>query len=503
MAVTVGVADNNGAKKDYASKPNSRMYMSIATAMMGAMMFGMDCANFGDVQGYEEFTKTWCLGNFGDESSCGLDGGDGRAHNRAWMSGFLGLATTLYTLGAACGAITLAPLIAENSGRRMGITVGGLVSALGCLLTAYLDFGSVTIFQIGRFLTGFGVGVCCYALPLYNAEVSAPSIRGATGSLFQVNTVVGQIIAVTLAILIPDWRFGMFLPAAPAVLVAIMVWTSPESPRFVMARKGYEAGHSVLSQIRDGDATAEALDMKVGIESEIAEGQVSWSELFSEPSLRLRVFIACWLQFAQQLTGVNAFLGYFGTLASGLGVDPLVGSIVFNGGMLPGVLLGLWFLDSRMGGRRIQLIGAIFVMVPALVLAALASVFSWSNIIILVMVCVFGIGFQLAWGMIPWVYPSELFSMAEKGKAMSLAVFCQYVANAIVFYVTPMMMGWSFVGTLFIFACLNVVNLIFVATFVKETKGVPLEQVPALFGKGAEPSSKLHNVGAAGTEVQV
>merc|ERR1712054_530798 len=94
-----------------------------------------------------------------------------------------------------------------------------------------------------------------------------------------------------------------------------------------------------------------------------------------------------------------------------------------NGGMLPGVLLGLWFLDSRMGGRRIQLIGAIFVMVPALVLAALASVFSWSNIIILVMVCVFGIGFQLAWGMIPWVYPSELFSMAEKGKAMSLAVF--------------------------------------------------------------------------------
>merc|ERR1712178_7680 len=316
-----------------------------------------------------------------------------------------------------------APLIAENAGRRMGITVGGLVSAVGCLLTAYLDFGSVTIFQIGRFLTGFGVGVCCYALPLYNAEVSAPSIRGATGSLFQVNTVVGQIIAVTLAILIPDWRFGMFLPAAPAVLVAIMVWSSPESPRSVMARKGYEAGHSVLSQIRDGDATAEALDMKVGIESEIAEGQVSWSELFSEPSLRLRVFIACWLQFAQQLTGVNAFLGYFGTLASGLGVDPLVGSIVLNGGMLPGVLLGLWFLDSRMGGRRIQLIGAIFVMVPALVLAALASVFSWSQIIVLVMVCVFGTGFQLAWGMIPWVYPSELFSMAEKGKAMSLAVF--------------------------------------------------------------------------------
>jgi len=296
----------------------------------------------------------------------------------------------------------------------------------------------------------------------------------------------------------------MFLPAAPAVLVAIMVWTSPESPRFVMARKGYEAGHSVLSQIRDGDATAEALDMKVGIESEIAEGQVSWSELFSEPSLRLRVFTACWLQFAQQMTGVNAFLGYFATLAGGLGLDPLWGNMVFQGGMLPGVLLGLWFLDSRMGGRRIQLIGALFVMVPALVLAALARMWSWSQILVLVMVCVFAFGYQLAWGIIPWVYPSELFSMAEKGKAMSLAVFCQYVANAIVFYTTPMMMGWSFVGTVLVFACFNVVNLIFVITFVKETKGVPLEQVPALFGKRAEPSSKLHTVvGTAGTEVQL
>jgi len=231
-----------------------------------------------------------------------------------------------------------------------------------------------------------------------------------------------------------------------------------------------------------------------GIESETAEGQVSWSELLSEPSLRLRVFIARWLQFAKQLTGVNAFLGYFGTLANGLGVDPLVGSICFNGGMLPGVLLGLWFLDSRVGGRRIQLIGSIFVMVPALVLAAFAAIFGWSQLIVLVMVCVFGIGFQLAWGMIPWVYPSELFSMAEKGKAMSLAVFCQYVANAIVFYITPMMMGWSFVGTLFIFACLNFVNLIFVAIFVKETKGVPLEHVPALFGKRTEPTDKLHAV---------
>lgn len=151
--------------------------------------------------------------------------------------------------------------------------------------------------------------------------------------------------------------------------------------------------------------------------------------------------------------------------------------------MLPAVILGLWFLDSPTGGRRIQLLGAVFVMVPALLLAACAKIFDWAPILILVLVCIFGIGFQLAWGMIPWVYPSELFSMSERGRAMSLAVFSQYFANAIVFYMTPILMNWSFVGTLLIFCGTNFLNFLFVLTFVKETKGVPLEDVPAMFGK--------------------
>ena len=27
----------------------------------------------------------------------------------------------------------------------------------------------------------------------------------------------------------------------------------------------------------------------------------------------------------------------------------------------------------------------------------------------------YGVGFQFAWGTIPWIYPAELFSMSEKG----------------------------------------------------------------------------------------
>lgn len=42
-------------------------------------------------------------------------------------------------------------------------------------------------------------------------------------------------------------------------------------------------------------------------------------------------------------------------------------------------------------------------------------------------VIIYGVGFQFAWGSIPWIYPAELFSMQEKETAVSLAVGVNYV----------------------------------------------------------------------------
>ena len=74
------------------------------------------------------------------------------------------------------------------------------------------------------------------------------------------------------------------------------------------------------------------------------------------------------------------------------------------------------------------------------------------------MVVIYGVGFQFAWGTIPWIYPAELFSMNEKGSAVSLAVGVNYVANALVVYITPRLMSWSIVGTLLVFGAFNVLN---------------------------------------------
>ena len=76
--------------------------------------------------------------------------------------------------------------------------------------------------------------------------------------------------------------------------------------------------------------------------------------------------------------------------------------------------------------------------------------------------------------------------MAERESAVSLAVFSNYVMNALVVFVTPLLMAWSTPGAFYVFGGLDVFCGLFVFIWVKETKGVPLEMVPALFTEVVE-----------------
>lgn len=150
--------------------------------------------------------------------------------------------------------------------------------------------------------------------------------------------------------------------------------------------------------------------------------------------------------------------------------------------MIVGCVVGLLLVDSSFGGRRIQLLGATIPMGPTLIVAGFGLTFSWPGIITMTMVCLYGVGFQLAWGTVPWIHPPEISTMAEKEKAISLAVFLQYAANAVIVIIMPPIMKASPQGALFVFGVLNVLNFVFVFACIKETKGVPLENIPALFG---------------------
>merc|ERR1719361_3193579 len=92
--------------------------------------------------------------------------------------------------------------------------------------------------------------------------------------------------------------------------------------------------------------------------------------------------------------------------------------------------------------------------------------------------------FALGWGGGAWVYPTEIFPMDVKEKAIATSVFSQYLGNFVIVFVSGFfskLVGYS--GTFFIFGVCNAVGFLLCHFMVKETKGKTLEEVGALFGE--------------------
>merc|ERR1711907_595918 len=227
-------------------------------------------------------------------------------------------------------------------------------------------------------------------------------------------------------------------------------------------------------------------------------GKVGYMELFTTPGLRYRLFVACYLQAAQQLTGVNAFLGFQSDIYQAAGyseesVNDIPGGPAFIVQMvfIVGSLFGLFVVDSSFGGRKTQLMGASFLMGPALLIAAITHFVDGKPSITGYMVYVFSFGFQAAWGIIPWFYPAEIFQMKERERALAVSTLFGFTFNFIVGQVTKGLFSWSQGGMFLIYGLLNVANCFFVLTFIKETKGVQLEKIPGLFGPVDGENAKL------------
>merc|ERR1711881_417117 len=150
-----------------------------------------------------------------------------------------------------------------------------------------------------------------------------------------------------------------------------------------------------------------------------------------------------------------------------------MGQIVF----VIGCVTGLVLVDSKYGGRKCQLLSASIFMGPPLILAAIVLATGMTEKITMYCVFVFAFGFQMAWGIVPWFYPAELFSMQEKERALSISTFCGFLFNVIINLITKLIYDQSKVAMYLLYGVLNVTNLVFVSAMMKETKGVPLDDI--------------------------
>jgi MFS family permease len=213
--------------------------------------------------------------------------------------------------GTVLGSLFGGRFIDKYGRKPILVVIGGLYlfSAVGSAI-AWDPYS----FSFFRFIGGIGVGASSVAAPAYISEISSSKNRGRLVALYQFNIVFGILIAFLSNFLLndfggeDDWRFMLGVEAIPAMIYTLFVLTIPESPRWLLSKKGdIDAASKILKELMNTRLLNETIE---AIQSEIkSEGRGKGTNFFSK-RFRFPILLAFLLAMFNQLSGINFILYY-------------------------------------------------------------------------------------------------------------------------------------------------------------------------------------------------
>ncbi|TKX24107.1 sugar transporter-like protein 16 [Elsinoe australis] len=412
-----------------------------------------------------------------------------------------GAVVSVFTGGAFFGS-GLAGITGDKLGRRMTILIGCVLFLLG----GGLQTGAMNLHYLyaGRAIAGLGVGFLVMIVPLYQAELAHPSIRGRVTALQQFMLGIGALVATWVAFGcydFPDddsrqWRIPLGIQNIPAVILGVLIMFFPESPRWLIDHGKPEQGLQTLAKlhshgdVNDAWVRAEYEQIQEAITFEHDHEAKSYMELFRNKSSFRRLLLACAIQASVQMTGVSAIQYYSVTIFGQIGIAPQdtlkyqgISSVIAILAQFCCILL----IDYT--GRRWALIGGnLGNCVCFIIAAALLAKFppgatnndaaSWGFIVI---TWIYNFSFSATCGPLSWIIPAEIFDTRTRSKGVSIATMTSFAFNTMIGQTTSVAMGTIAWRWYLLFVVCNFTNAIFFWAFLPETAKRPLEEMNYLF----------------------
>jgi len=433
---------------------NLRIFLWSLTAALAGFLFGFDTVV---ISGAEKTIQSlWGL-------SPGLHG--------------IAMASALY--GTVLGSL-IGGWPADRFGRKATLLWIGVLYLIGAVGSALAR--NVEVFIAARFVGGLGIGISTVVAPMYIAEIAPPKLRGRLAGMFQFNIVFGILIAFVSDALLAGlganaWRWMLGVAAFPSLLYALSCLALPESPRWLLSRKGdRSAGIEVLERIQPAaprpEIAAEADEILAASREQVSSGHF-WRRQLQKP-----ILLAILIAFFNQMSGINAIL-YFAPRIfelTGLGAKAaLLQSVGIGITNLVFTFVGLWLID-RLGRRTLLYIGS-FGYISSLSLVAWGF-FEGHYSIIPACIFAFIAAHAIGQGAVIWVFISEIFPNRHRAEGQSLGSFTHWIFAALLTTFFPKMVSALPAGYVFsFFAVMMCLQLLWVKTMVPETKNIPLEQL--------------------------
>ncbi|XP_031274993.1 sugar transport protein 5 [Pistacia vera] len=402
--------------------------------------------------------------------------------------------SSLYVAGLASSLV--ASRLTAAIGRRNIMVLGGITFLAGAGINGGAE--NIVMLILGRILLGFGVGFTNQATPIYLSEVAPSKWRGAFNTGFQffigIGVVVSNCINFGTAKLSWGWRLSLGLAGVPAAVMTIGALFITDSPSSLVERGKVEKARSSLQKVRGKDIDVEAELDDIMKSSEIAKASADESFLtIFERKYRPHLIMAIAIPSFQQLTGINIIAFYAPQLfqSVGFGSDSaLIASIILGLVNLGSILVSTGVVD-RYGRRSLFLVGGVLMFVcqiaVSFVLAYASGVAGNKEmsrgyaILVLALMCVYAAGFGWSWGPLAWLIPSEIFPIKIRATGQSIAVAMNFAITFVLSQTFLTMLCHFKFGTFLFYAGWIGIMTLFIAFFLPETKGIPLDSMYAVW----------------------
>ncbi|KAF2140865.1 uncharacterized protein K452DRAFT_359308 [Aplosporella prunicola CBS 121167] len=440
----------------------------------------------------------------------------------------MGWLTSILELGAWFGTM-YSGFLAEILSRKYSILINVFIFIIGVIIqtTAGAGGGHSSILG-GRFITGMGVGSLSMIVPMYNAEIAPPEVRGALVGLQQLSITLGIMVSFWIDYGCnyiggtgdgqqkTAWLLPLSLQLVPAVLLGVGMVFMPFSPRWLVHHDREAEARRVLAGLRNLPQEHELIELEFAEiraqslfeKKTLAEKfphlkeMTPWNtiklqfvaigSLFKTMPMFRRVIVATVTMFFQQWTGINAILYYAPRIFQNLGLSGNTISLLATGVvgivMFIATIPAVMYVD-KLGRKPVLFVGAIGMATCHMIIAVIVAKnqhqwpthqgAGWAAV---AMVWLFVIHFGYSWGPCAWIVIAEVWPLSNRPYGIALGASSNWMNNFIVGQVTPDMLSSMTYGTYIFFGLLTFLGAVFVFFIVPETKGLSLEEMDILFG---------------------
>ena len=430
--------------------PKPYMFWIAFVSSLGGLLFGFDTAVISGAE--KAIQQVYALGDF--------------AHGFTMATALIGTIIGAFVCGAP----------AQRYGRLTSLKWIGalyLVSAIGS--------GAVVnwyAFMFFRFIGGLAIGASSVIGPMYIAEISPSRWRGRFVCFFQFNIVLGIVLAYFsnyfIAGIPNDWQWMILAESIPALLFTVLLFTVPESPRWLVSRDDVEGAKAVFLRTGENDVEGSVLAIRESLRDVSRSGKEKlFQKKFAKP-----ILIAFIIATFNQLSGINAILYYAPRLFEMSGVfreGAMLQSIIVGLTNLTFTMIGMVLID-KLGRKPLLAIGAVGMVIAQALVAWGFYKGQFEGYMLLICICAYIAFFAVSLGATIWVVIAEVFPNSVRAQGQAFGSATHWVWSALLTWFFPLCLSIGGQYIFSFFAIMAALSLVF-ALWMPETKGKSLETI--------------------------